>query len=149
MTPRLDSPTLPDDRLCAKLAPVMQTALRRQLWLFFLDGDDEVVGPVMPCADYPIDPAEPVITADLGPAETSEVFGARFAALMEEFGFEFIALVWERIGDAELDDDTRRWASALGGVLAARGVGVRAQMLLHDRGLRMLTVDEVARISRT
>ena len=141
MTPRSDVPTTPDERLRARLAPVMQTALRRQLWLFFLDADDEVVGPVMPCEDYPIDPAEPVVVDDLGPVTTGDLFAARFAGLIEEFGFDRIALVWERIGEARLDVETRTWASALGAALARQGVRVRAQMLLHDRGLRMLDAD--------
>lgn len=144
---RADLSAAPDDRLRATLAPMMQTALRRQLWLFFLDGDDAAVGPVMPCADHPGDPSEPGVVDDLGPIAAGDLFGARFAGLVAMFESAYacrgIALVWERLGDANIDDETDAWAKALGSSLADHGVRVRAQMLLHDRGLRVLRGDDL------
>lgn len=145
MNAPIDAPALTDDaRLIAHFAPVLDEAHRRQLWLFFLDDGDRPVGPAMPIDDYPATPGLLVDTDDLGQRSVAEVFGIRFAGLMRECGLAKILIAWEREGGSSLDSRTRDWARALGTAFRAEGACVRAQLLLHDGGLRVLTPDDLA-----
>jgi len=144
MTTPIASPPLTDDvRLQEYLEPLLQTAARRQLWLFFLDADDRLGGPAMPTGGLPRDPSSMVSTEDLGEQTVADVIGTRFSTLMQELGLAQVVLVWERRGGAKVHAEEREWARALGAALRAEGARVRAQFLLHDRGLRILAPDDV------
>lgn len=144
MTTPIDAPSLTDDaRLIEHFAPILDVANRRQLWIFFLDEDDRSGGIAIPIDDYPADPELLVTTADLGRRSAAELFGIRFAGLMREAQLAKIVLAWERPGGRLIDPQTRDWARAFGGALRAEGACLRAQLLLHDGGLRVLTPDDL------
>jgi len=144
MTPQDEIPPLTDDvQLEQLLESLLGRAGRRQLWLFFLDADDRPVGPIMPTDDHPLDPRDLWVTEDLGARSVAEVFGIRFAHLMEANGFARVVLVWERRGSDTVTEADRLWATCLGRALRDEGARVRAQFVLHSRGLRQLAPDDL------
>ena len=116
----------------------------RQLWLFFLNDDQRIAGPIMPCDDYPDDPGDIAATDDLGAVPFADVLAHRFGLILDTVGATQIVLVWERLGRREFAENELGWARAMAGSCAALGVPLRAQFLLHDGGVRQLTPDDYA-----
>ena len=114
----------------------------RQVWLLFLDEEDRLVGPIMPCDDYPDDPAELMHTGDLGSLPFADVLTNRLTLMLETIGATQVVLVWERPGPSEFANDELRWAAAMARSSGEAGVRLRAQFVLHDGGLRQLTPDD-------
>ncbi|MFS0867215.1 hypothetical protein AB3M83_07760 [Microbacterium sp. 179-B 1A2 NHS] len=136
------SPTLPDrppltseSALHRWLDALLGHAVRTQLWLVFLDGGDRVVGPLMPTADLPLDPAHPVEADDLGTQPVATVLTRRFPMFAALVGAAQIVLVWERCGSSAPADADIAWADAVAAAWPGGGVRLRAQFALHDDGL--------------
>ncbi|MCE4027451.1 MULTISPECIES: hypothetical protein [unclassified Microbacterium] len=136
-----------DDDLRDALELLLQRANQRQFWLLFIDGRGRLGEPLMPMADYPADPLEVVSIDELGDVAQAHVLAHRIGMLRELTGNAAVVLVWERIGDATVggeDDDVRLWARALRRQTSSLGIPLRAQFLLHDRGVRQLHADDWA-----
>ncbi len=106
-----------EEDLVRYFASLRGTAIRRQIWLFFLDEADQPIGPAMPTDDYPTDPSELVVFDGLGTLPAAELCGARFAMLMQEFGSAQVVVVWVRAGGRLLDSATREWSHAFGAAM--------------------------------
>ena len=125
---------------------VLERARSRQVWLFFLDGDQRIIDPVMPMGDYPLEPDERCVTADLGDVPFAEMFveRAQMVCAMNR-ATEFVVL-WERLGAAGLTASDRRWTRAVAAAMeqrAGHGTPLRAQLLLHDGGARLIAPEEM------
>lgn len=136
-------PLTDDKALLDHFGPMLGTASRRQLWIFCLDDEDRPGGIAMPVDDYPADPRALVGAGGVEPLSVAELFGIRFAEIAHEANVAQFVLVWERRGGAELTGATRDWARMLGDALHRHGARVRAQLLLHDAGLRVLAPDDL------
>mgnify|MGYP001026566743 CR=1 FL=1 len=139
-----ETPPMTDDIVLQEwLGEMLERARVHRVWLFFLDGDDRVQRTMMPIDDYPADPNRACVTPDLGMCTHAEVFASRFADMMGVLDATQIVLVWERRGKAALSTRDAKWPTALGRALRAEGVQVRGQFLLHSRGVRQLTPDDL------
>ena len=102
---------------------LLETALRRQTWLFPLD-DRHGSPAAVAIDDMPVDP------------DPEDV--ARFAELLRELvtqvGAEEVVVVWERPGGPDLRMQEADWVAALAG----SGAPLRAQLLVSDDGVRLL-----------
>jgi hypothetical protein len=132
-----------DDDLADLLSRLLERANMRQVWLIMLGADDRVTGPLMPLEDFPSEPDAECDTADLGTLTHSRLLAARFAAFAEMCDAERIVLVWERRGTSALRAGDLAWARAMARDCREAGVALRAQFVLHDRGLRTLAVDDL------
>lgn len=141
---QLRDSALTDPRLQELLELMLSGAIRRQVWLMFLDEDDRLSELVLPMADYPDDPDEPEIAEDLGPATAAGLLATRIPAIAEMIGCTQTVLVWEREGGEEFTEAERRWARAMADALRGGDVRLRAQFLLHDDGIRVLAPDDYA-----
>lgn len=137
-----EAPLTDDLLLEERLAFLLRRANMRQFWMLFLHEDDVQTDVVMPCADLPADPSEMSTTSDLGETTHAALLGHRIGNLMREFGFAQAVFVWERPGSAEVGNEERAWAAALGAACANNGARVRAQFILHDHGVRILAPDD-------
>ncbi|UYO97514.1 hypothetical protein OED01_01920 [Microbacterium sp. M28] len=131
-----------DDNLRDLLQVLLRHATRRQMWLMFIDDHGRLGDPIMPMDDVPADPHEEVVVDDLGLVDQAHVLMHRSGLLLELTGNASVVLVWERIGSSVLDDDDRAWASAMADEAASLQVPLRAQFLLHNRGIRQLHPDD-------
>ncbi|UUT35522.1 hypothetical protein [Microbacterium elymi] len=63
---------------------------------------------------------------------------------MEELPAAQAVFSWERPGGPQVGAEERAWARGLGAACARAGVRVRAQFVVHDRGVRVLAPDDYA-----
>ncbi|WP_029144506.1 hypothetical protein [Microbacterium luticocti] len=134
-----EAPLTDDILLTERVTFLLERANIRQFWMMFLDERDVQAPVVMPCADLPADPDQAE-----GGANAARLLAQNIAALMAEFGFAQAVFAWERPGGPRVGDEERAWARALGAACATEGVRVRAQFLVHDRGVRVLAPDDYA-----
>ena len=134
-----------DDDLSDAVELLLQRANQRQHWLLFIDGRGKLGEPIMPMADYPVDPCEAVTVEDLGEVGQAQLLAHRIGMLREFTGNAAVVLVWERVGGDVVGgegDAVRRWARAMKRQSASLGIPLRAQFLLHDHGVRQLHADD-------
>ena len=131
-----------DDDLRDLLHVLLRRATLRQMWLLFIDEHGRLGDPLMPMDDYPEDPHEDVEVDDLGRVDQAHLLMHRSGMLLEATGNASVVLVWERVGPSTLDDDDRAWAGAMADAAVSLGVPLRAQFLLHNRGIRQLHADD-------
>lgn len=135
-----DLPITTDDEVQRRVADLLQGAIRRQWWTLYLDEHDVQYPVVMPMAGYPQDPHEPV-----GAGSTAAgLLANRLSEIIDSIDAAKVIFVWERPGGAESTPDDRAWAGALGAACRAAGVEVRAQLILHDHGVRWFAPDDHA-----
>jgi hypothetical protein len=131
-------PISTDQDIEQRVAGLLQRAIRRQWWTLYLDVDDRQRPVLMPMPGYPVHPHEPC-----GEEGTvAEVLANRLASIVTEIEAAKVIFVWERPGDDELTTGDRAWAGALGAACREAGVAVRAQLILHDNGVRWIASDE-------
>lgn len=133
-------PITTDREVEERVATLLQRAMRRQWWTFYLDDDDVQLPLLMPMAGYPERPDLP--SGDGGTA--AEVIAHRLSDIVGEVGAAKVVFVWERPGRAESTPADREWARALAEACRAQGVTVRAQLILHSHGVRWFAADEDA-----
>lgn len=138
----VERPLLTDDQLRLTLEDALEEAILSQLWFIFLDAGGRLTGPLMPGDGYPEEPSEVVDTDDLGPMSAAHLLGTRVQMIAEILGAASVALVWERPGSDALSPETRVWVRAMAYASRDIGLPLRAQLLLHDDGLRMLVPDD-------
>ncbi|WP_448810693.1 hypothetical protein [Agromyces bauzanensis] len=135
-----DLPITTDRDIEQRVADLLQGAHRRQWWTLYLDDADVQQPVLMPMAGYPDDPDAPVGAE----GTVARVLANRLAEIVESIGAAKVVFVWERSGGASVTAADRAWASALGAACRNAGVAVRAQLVLHDRGVRWLAPDDLA-----
>lgn len=145
---RLDT----DVALADQLSRVFDCAEMRQVWLLFLDDRYRLTDPIMPMDDHPLEPDELFDTEDLGRVPFVRVMVERARMACELVGAHEFVFMWERRGSEALDALDERWAR---GIAEAAGYGpgagltdgpvapLRAQLLLHDGGVRIISMAEV------
>lgn len=137
--PANDLPITTDRDIQRRVADLLQVAHRRQWWTLYLDDADVQQPVLMPMADYPDDPDAPVGSE----GTVARVIASRLAEIVESIGAAKVVFVWERPGGDTVTAADRAWASALGAECRRAGVAVRAQLVLHDAGVRWLAPDDL------
>ncbi|MFD1720622.1 hypothetical protein [Amnibacterium endophyticum] len=118
-----DTPWDTDRAVLDAAGTLLESALRRQTWLFPLDDEHRALAAVA-IDEMPVDP-DPEDVARL-----SRMLGQ----LVDETGATAVVVAWERPGGAELRMQEADWVAAL----ASTDAPVRAQLLVHDEGVRLL-----------
>ena len=142
-TPKNDRPLRDDDDLRALLERMLERASRRQVWLMFIDARGCLGEPLIPMEGYPEDPNALTRTDDLGELTEAQLLVQRADLLREVTSSESVVIVWERIGPSAVGVDDREWARAMRDAAFALKVPLRAQFILHDRGVRLLHLDDI------
>lgn len=131
-----------DDDLRDVLEVLLQRANRRQMWLMFMDPRGCLGDPLMPIADYPEDPDDVVEIDDLGSVTEAHVLMHRAETLRELTGNTSLVLAWERSGTSAVFPADRAWAQAMASAAQKLDVPLRAQFIVHSRGVRQLHPDD-------
>lgn len=137
-----EAPLSDDILLTARVEHLLGRANTRQLWTLFLDENDVQAPELMPIDNLPSDPGVMSRVADLGLVTCAELLAARIAPILTAHGLTQVVFVWERRGGPFAEDEERAWARELAGACGRAGVRVRAQFLLHTRGVRVLAPDD-------
>lgn len=136
--PLKDRPLKTTEDLRALLELLLDKASRRQLWLMFIDDRGCLGDPLIPIGDYPDDPTAMTSVDDLGEVSEAKLLMHRFGRLREVTGNQAIVLVWERVGSSIVGVEDREWARAMSAAAASLDAPLRAQFMLHNRGVREL-----------
>lgn len=127
------SPLTTESQLLERASDLVGPALRRQLWLMFLDRND-VQTPLLMPADVPARPGP----RDSGP------FSTFIAEVVKAVECSAIVVVFERPGGIELTDDDFAWFELLGVSTGLAGVELRATLLSHSSGIELITARSVS-----
>jgi hypothetical protein len=128
------APLTSDALIEARVNALIGCANMRQLWLLFLDSDDYQLPLVIPIDGLPRDPKR---------KHTSAVV-RNVAELMNEIGAVALVIVVERDGPATLSPSDYQWAHQLAKACRSAGLGPRAILLSHRRGIRWIAPDDYA-----
>ncbi|HWD62293.1 MAG TPA: hypothetical protein VG369_07330 [Humibacter sp.] len=120
-----------DNDVVARVVELVGSALRRQVWLIFLD-DSGVQLPLL----IPID------GLPTWPDDGAAVFAEHVADSTRDTDVANVVIVWERPGKAAPRAEDRAWAAALAVAFARADLAVRGQLLAHDTGVRWLAPDD-------
>jgi len=125
---RLDTDAL----LMVRVEQLVGRALRRQLWLMFLDHDDVQLPLLMP-SDIPRTP------------EVDSVI--QFADFLIDVAAEVratsVVFVLERFGTDTISDDDRLWLQLVTEAGRLAGVRVRGPFLSHEGGVRTVGSEDI------
>ncbi|MGW9021995.1 hypothetical protein ACWGOE_10990 [Leucobacter chromiiresistens] len=136
-----------DDALADQLTRVFSHAELRQVWLLFLDHGHRLTDPIMPMDDHPLAPDDLLDTDDLGPVTFVRAMAERARMACDLVGAHEFIFMWERRGSGSLDSEDLRWARGLDGAVREMAAGgrspLRAQLLLHDDGVRVIDAGEL------
>lgn len=131
-----------DDDLRDLLEVLLQRANQRQMWLMFMDDRGCLGDPLMPMDDYPEHPHDVVEIDDLGAVTEAHVLMHRASLLRDMTGNASVVLAWERIGLETVTAADRDWAGAMAAAAHTLDVPLRAQFIVHSRGVRQLHPDD-------
>jgi hypothetical protein len=135
-TPYEDTQLLPlttDDDIERRVADLIGRANSHQLWLLFLDEVDVQLPLLIPLEGLPPEPTN----------EQTESVVDHVRELMGEIGATSVITVLERYAPAALSPKDASWATSLRNSCDTHGVALRAQLLSHRGGVRLITDDEL------
>ena len=136
-TPRYEDtqehPLITDENVLERVTLLVRTAMRRQLWFMFADGDDRQLPLLMP-TDVPRSPDG---------ADPSNL--ARFILdATDGLGVDSIIVTLERRGSDEITDDDRAWFRLVRDACAMAELKLRGPLLCHTRGVRWVAAEDYA-----
>lgn len=125
------TPARTDADVVALVTGVVGKPLRRQCWVLFLDERALPVPFLLPVSDLPLQPDDHV-----------EDFATLVAEVCVDESATEVVLVWERPGATRLFPVDREWVEACDRAFAERAVRLRAQVVVHAGGARVVDADE-------
>jgi hypothetical protein len=132
MTEPASAPLTSDKDLRDFVEQLVGEAIRPQCWVFLLDADARPLPVALPIDDLRI-------SAD--PREATRLAGA-LDGIAQGTGAAAVLLVLERPGADRLSPTEAAWARNVRRSFDGCRTGLRALVLVHDRGMRMLEAAE-------
>ncbi len=123
-------PLSTDALIQQRAAALIGKAIRRQLWVMFLDGNDVQLPVLVPIDGLPTEPGE------------GDQLSRALRELVDGVGAHSVVLVLERYGGQELTASDMAWARALHDAAASAEIRLRATLLSHRRGVRWVAQDD-------
>jgi hypothetical protein len=127
-------PLLTDPDIERRVADLIGRANSRQLWVLFLDEAQVQLPLLVPIEGLPTEPT------------TEQAIGVvyRVREVMGEIGATEVVLVLERYGPSALTAQDAAWVRTLRSACADAGVTLRAQLLSHRTGVRLIDAEETS-----
>ncbi|MHB1172637.1 MAG: hypothetical protein ACYCZY_09115 [Lacisediminihabitans sp.] len=125
-------PLTTDALIEQRVASLIGRAVRRQLWVLFLNDELVQLPLIVPIDDLPVVP----------PAAGSTEFATALCGMAEVAEAASIVLVWERYGGAALTAQDKAWALSLHDAGGTVGLSIRAMLLSHRGGVRWIAQDD-------
>lgn len=114
-----------DADVLARVTALVRNAIKRQVWLMFLDADRRQL-PVLLPTEVPTSPGE----------DDVELIGSFIRTMVSEVDAVTAIVTLERPGTADLTDADRAWLETLHAAADASGVPFHGPYLCHRRGVR-------------
>ncbi|MBF4462349.1 MULTISPECIES: hypothetical protein [unclassified Rathayibacter] len=130
-----DTPLLDDAELRERVASLIGPAYRRSLWPIFLDREGYQLPILYPVDGLPVHPD----------AEKTERIVATLAKAVAHRDVGSLAFVLERPGRAFLGETDRVFSRHLAAACHRRAIPLRALLLVHDEGVRIVATTEYAK----
>jgi hypothetical protein len=125
-------PLTTDEAIEGRVASLIGRAQNRQIWLLFLD-QNQVQSPlVLPVSDIPVAP----------PDDDLDNWSEFVRGTTEAVDAGEVIVVLERFAPERLTDADRAWARMLRDGCRVAGVTLRAVLLSHRNGVRLLAPDD-------
>ena len=118
-----------DDDVLERLCSLVRNAIRRQVWLMFLDRERK----------------QPPEDGDRGAGsgdDDAERIGDFMREVASDLDAAHVILVFERVGPPELSEPDREWMRMLAGAGERCGLPVLGPYLCHRRGVREVKAGE-------
>lgn len=125
-------PIVTDADVEGRVSALVGHAVRRQLWMLFLDSSAVQLPMLVPIEDYPTGPD----------AEFAAALAQSIRHLMSETDAVQVVFVWERCLSEDPVPADRVWARALAAACSDAGVSVRAQLISHRKGVRWFASED-------
>lgn len=125
-------PLVTDDAVRDRVSALLESAMRRQLWLMFLDEESFQLPLLMPSA-IPRRPGK----------RHTENFAHFIGDLVDELGCAAVVFILERPGSDSISTSDREWLALATAACQRAGVPLRGPLLCHDGGLRWIGPEDV------
>lgn len=132
-------PLATDTELEQFLGGLLPPASERRFWMLYLERDHRLSDLLLPMDEQPAEPDDVCDAKDLGRVSFAQLIVDRAGSICGMIGGASAIFVWERPGSAAASPRDRRWVHAIEQEAARQGVSLRAQFLLHDAGLRVIS----------
>jgi hypothetical protein len=126
-------PVRTDGDVLALVRALIGQPLTRQCWVVFLAERGVPIPLLLPVSELPYQPDEHV-----------DDFACLVAEVMEQVEADDVVIVWERPGNDEAHAVDWEWVDAVACSFGERRARLRGQVIVHERGVEMLELDEVA-----
>ena len=120
-----------DDAVLERVTALVRNAIRRQVWLMFLDSDRRQL-PVLLPTEIPANPGE----------DDTELIGSFIRTMASEVDAATVVVTLERAGSPDLTDPDRAWLATLLDACEASSIPFHGPYLCHRRGVRAVEVIE-------
>lgn len=120
-----------DDAVLERVTALIRNAIRRQVWLMFLDAERRQL-PVLLPTEIPASPGE----------DDAQLIGDFISTMASELDARTAVITLERAGSPELSDTDRAWLATLLDSGEASGVPFHGPYLCHRRGVRRVETIE-------
>jgi hypothetical protein len=130
-----DIPLETDDAIRDRVAALLERAMRRQIWMMFLDDEGYQLPLLMPSA-IPRHPGRRHL----------ENFAHFVGDLVDELDAATVVFVLERPGSDAVSTTDREWLTLAVAACHRANVPLRGPLLCHDGGLRWIGPEDVGQI---
>lgn len=128
-----DAPLTTDESVLERAHLLLAHAIRRQVWLMFLDEDDCQL---------------PVLIPSYVPRRPTRHHRSNFPQLLgvlfEDADADAMVIAYERRGDDGLTDADRQWLTLIRDACARAAIPLRGPLLVHDGGVRWIAPEDLS-----
>ncbi|QEO10679.1 hypothetical protein [Protaetiibacter larvae] len=127
-----DLPLISDEQVLERASLLLGHAIRRQVWLMFLDESERQL---------------PLLIPSYVPRRPSpghrENYSRVLGVLFEDAEADSLVVAYERRGSDELGDTDREWLALIRDACDEAAIRMRGPILVHDDGLRWVAPEDI------
>lgn len=127
-----DEPLTSDEHVLERTSLLLGHAVRRQIWMMFLDEQDRQLPVLMP-SYVPRRPGR----------DHREHFARMLGVLFEDADADAMVVAYERRGGGELTAADSEWLTLIRDACAEAAIRLRGPLLVHDNGVRWIAQEDL------
>lgn len=119
-------PLVTSDDIVERATVLFGTAIRRQLWLLFVDSHDVQLPLLLPVDGIPVRPS----------GDASRMLGWMLSKALDTIDAAGVIVVLERFASGEAQNSDREWTMAVRDAVVEAGLAFRGAVICHSSGTR-------------